>query len=242
MDSIVDSFFPLIDFIEEEADDIESQIVQHDALVESSADDVLGGSSSAESATPPVYSPTPSDDAKLARQKLGLDSDSDVQILEMQTFEREPKTGAILPVGGGGVASPTTSSSEFPLPSITKLVLRRVQIFGRACAIRILLILSLHPSQRRARRQRRGELDPHLRYKRQHAFNRVEMLKRMTATRRLVTGLSRLLIPKSEVVGRLKRRAEEVSGGNWGVVGGEMVTYIGDVQGERVILSVKGHH
>ena len=62
------------------------------------------------------------------------------------------------------------------------------------------------------------------------------MLKRMTDTRRLITGLSRLLIPKSEVVGRLRKRAEEVAGRRGGasyeLVGGEMVTYIGDVQGK----------
>lgn len=32
MDSIVDSFFPLIDYVEFEADDIDGKIVHHDEL------------------------------------------------------------------------------------------------------------------------------------------------------------------------------------------------------------------
>ena len=56
------------------------------------------------------------------------------------------------------------------------------------------------------------------------------MLKRITDTRRLVTGLSRLLGAKHQVIGRLRKRGAETGGG--------VEAYIGDVEGE----SASRHH
>lgn len=60
---------------------------------------------------------------------------------------------------------------------------------------------------------------------RPHAFNRYEMIKRITDTRKLVTGLSRLLHGKHNVVGRMRKRARLLD-----FEGVE--AYIGDLEGE----------
>lgn len=55
-------------------------------------------------------------------------------------------------------------------------------------------------------------------------FDRSTMLKNMTDMRKLVTGLTRLLIAKGAVIGRLRKRAKEE--------GGTVEAYIGDVEGD----------
>lgn len=60
---------------------------------------------------------------------------------------------------------------------------------------------------------------------RPHAFGRYEMIKRITDTRKLVTGLSRLLHGKHNVVGRMRKRAKLLD-----FEGVE--AYIGDLEGE----------
>jgi magnesium transporter len=59
---------------------------------------------------------------------------------------------------------------------------------------------------------------------RPHAFGRYEMIKRITDTRKLVTGLSRLLHGKHNVVGRMRKRARLLD-----FEGVE--AYIGDLEG-----------
>jgi magnesium transporter len=238
MDSIVDSFFPLIDYVEFEADDIDGKIVQHDELVDRQ-DPPSALELMAPSTAPPGFelqhqpaSQTSSDLARL-RAKLGRDSDSfsnedePSAAYEMKDFSRKPP-------------------AHYTTPSVPKsrtqrqLVPPAMLLLFYTLLSRFLLLLQLHPSQVHARRQRYRLKDPHTRFRTTHDFDRGKMLKRMTDTRRLITGLSRLLIPKSEVVGRLKKRAEEVAGRRSGyvgmqqagLVGGEMVTYIGDVQGQ----------
>jgi magnesium transporter len=60
---------------------------------------------------------------------------------------------------------------------------------------------------------------------RPHAFGRYEMIKRITDTRKLVTGLSRLLHGKHNVVGRMRKRARLLD-----FEGVE--AYIGDLEGK----------
>lgn len=55
------------------------------------------------------------------------------------------------------------------------------------------------------------------------AFNSSDLLNRITVSRRLLTGMTRLLQPKAEVVRGLRKR-----GGEWG----EMSIYLGDLQGD----------
>jgi Mg2+ and Co2+ transporter CorA len=61
---------------------------------------------------------------------------------------------------------------------------------------------------------------------RPHAFGRYEMIKRITDTRKLVTGLSRLLHGKHAVVGRMRKRARLLD-----FEGVE--AYIGDLEGKQ---------
>ena len=58
----------------------------------------------------------------------------------------------------------------------------------------------------------------------EQVFDRSTLLKRITDTRRLVTGLSRLLGAKHHVIGGLRKRGTELGGG--------VDAYIGDVEGE----------
>lgn len=69
---------------------------------------------------------------------------------------------------------------------------------------------------------------------RPHAFNRYEMVKRITDTRKLVTGLSRLLHGKHNVVGRMRKRARLLD-----FEGVE--AYIGDLEGKSW-LPILGAH
>lgn len=57
-------------------------------------------------------------------------------------------------------------------------------------------------------------------------YDRSTMLKRITDTRRLVTGLSRLLGAKHQVIGRLRKRGAEIGEG--------VEAYIGDLEGDFV--------
>ncbi len=67
----------------------------------------------------------------------------------------------------------------------------------------------------------------------EQVFDRSVMLKRMTDMKRLVTGLSRLLGAKSQVIGRLRKRGAEIGGG--------VEAYIGDVEGEKDSSSTKAN-
>ncbi|KAL7415480.1 hypothetical protein BDY24DRAFT_383090 [Mrakia frigida] len=237
MDSIVDSFFPLIDYIEFEADDIDSQIVSHDELVDDGA--FSGDTSSTHSrhsldlfSSDPKTQFSTHSSPKLERDSDSFDADKKqpptAGSFEMSTFQGGGHSGASTP--HPTLRQRARTNFHLPFPSLPPAFL----VFFYTTLAHILLFLRLHPSQIHARAQRRRLKDPHTRFRTRHSFDRAKMLKRMTDTRRLITGLSRLLIPKSEVVGRLRKRAEEVSGrrSGWqhGGVGGEMVTYIGDIQ------------
>jgi magnesium transporter len=63
----------------------------------------------------------------------------------------------------------------------------------------------------------------------QPVFDRTSLLQRMTEMRRLVTGLTRLLGAKHQVIKRLRKRAA--------IKGGEVGVYISDVQGEHGTFS-----
>lgn len=59
-------------------------------------------------------------------------------------------------------------------------------------------------------------------------MDRNELLQRIVEVRRIVTGMTRLLGAKHQVVGRLRKRLEEGDG-----EGGE-AAYVGDVEGESI--------
>lgn len=65
-------------------------------------------------------------------------------------------------------------------------------------------------------------------------YDRTDMLKRMTEVRRIVTGLSRLLSAKFQVMARLKKRADKADA--------EVVAYIGDVQDHIMMLQSSLSH
>ncbi|RXK39912.1 hypothetical protein M231_02846 [Tremella mesenterica] len=68
----------------------------------------------------------------------------------------------------------------------------------------------------------------------QAVYDRSTMLRRIMDTRRLVTGLSRLLGAKHQVIGKLRKRATESGGG--------VEAYIGDVEDHVLLLQTSLNH
>ena len=68
----------------------------------------------------------------------------------------------------------------------------------------------------------------------QTVYDRSTMLRRMMMTRKLVTGLSRLLGAKNQVIGKLRKRAKESGGG--------VEAYIGDVEDHVLLLQTSLNH
>jgi Mg2+ and Co2+ transporter CorA len=264
MDSMVDVFMPLIDFIEEEADLIDSQIIHHDGQVESplaklaDAEDAFvaeerrrlsreedereaaeaAAAAAAAAAEPAGDGSSASSDEFAKKQRAA----------GLEAHELKDRRASATRSGPGGAdpgARPVIASTSAPTVAewlrshcrwlkVEKgdfIVLRRLVLALYPLIARALIILSLHPAQRYARRQRRAakrgpRVEP-------HDFDRKAMLKHMVGMRRLVTGLNRLLVPKLEVVGRLRKRAaDNRSGARLGAdVGEQMATYFGDIQG-----------
>lgn len=258
MDSMVDVFMPLIDFIEEEADLIDSQIIHHDGQIES-----------------PLAKLADAEDAFVAEERRRLSQEEDEREAEeaaaaaatadgssassdeyikkqreagVEAHELKGRQPSSTSVSGqpdpsgrppvlASTGAPTVDEwlrSHFGWLKVRKgdfIGLRRLVLALYPLIARLLIILSLHPAQRYARRQRRAakrgpRVEP-------HDFDRKAMLKHMVGMRRLVTGLNRLLVPKLEVVGRLRKRAaDNRSGARLGTdVGEQMATYFGDIQG-----------
>ncbi len=217
LDSIVDAFFPLVGYIDEEVDIIDSLV--------------------ADPATDPKarYKP-PTAAENLAAEYLANIPDKEEHI-ELRDWKKD------------NMESPGSSIESAGPPAIKKRgILGHVRStvtspFHRWCsrqqmAIRqrlnhaTLVFLTSAPMfyARFFVRRTGTAMGLYGKKKRekytmpQPVFDRREMLRRMTEMRRLVTGMTRLLGFKHQVVSVLKRRA--------GNEGGEVGAYIGDIHGE----------
>lgn len=252
MDSVVDTFFPLIDFVEEEADAIDSEIIMHDALSESPLRKLAAEAEAEASALREQEAEERLRDStssgwkeRKEKEKAGLPDGFELDDLKRQSILKRGSGSFDMPLGDVFPSSTsrtntlitrrptlTWASSSFLPPLPTRIVPRRFALVLYTLLARFLLLLSLHPAQRQAKKlashygKYRLESNPNL--------DRGEMLKRMVNMRRLTTGLTRLLGPKREVVERLRKRVEELGREGWGGgAGREMGTYFGDIQGKR---------
>jgi len=134
---------------------------------------------------------------------------SEKLMLDEKPIEARPDPPAILPKRLPRLKSNWRMRIQAHLP---RMRVPRILIYVR------LFFLPISPGVKR-----KHEEQP------KHIFERSTMLKRITDTRRLVAGLSRLLGAKHQVIGRLRKRGAEVGGG--------VEAYLGDVEGEyRFIL------
>lgn len=193
LDSIVDAFFPMIRYVDNEVDDIDRLTI--DPYVEK-----IPSQASAAPANTPSSSDTSlagqQGDAIEMSEKISLDSNG-----QKITVWRGP--------------------SPIVVPASPPLVSRLKHHFRHARLPRFLIYVKLFWQPIANGNNARPHTD------RPHAFGRYEMIKRITDTRKLVTGLSRLLHGKHAVVGRMRKRAK--------VMDFEGVeAYIGDLEGTLV--------
>lgn len=194
MDSIVDGFFPIINSIEQEVDDIDSIVADIDAPRPTTSP-----------AEPPKGSPP---ELPSPSEKLGGDSNNGSPTVRATSPDPEKDISP--------KAEPAAIRFKDPFyHSYTSSVSRNVKA-------------ALHLFRRHILRQRHDSPG---------ASSRGALLLRMAASRRLVTALTRILTPKSEVVTQMRKRLT-MSGGVIGpskAVGSsglELDIYFGDVQGE----------
>ena len=188
LDSIVDAFFPMIRYVDNEVEDIDRLTI--DPYVDSQPSKPITTSPSSSDTSIPNSSSGPIE----MSEKISLDS-TGAKIWRHPTPPLRPPT--LLSKVRGFIKA---HHVDIRLPRF----LIYVKLFWQPLA--------------------NGNNDrPHT--DRPHAFERYEMIKRITDTRKLVTGLSRLLHGKHAVVGRMRKRAK--------VLDFEGVeAYIGDLEGE----------
>ena len=183
LDSIVDAFFPMIRYVDNEVEDIDHLTIDPYAAPNPSQTPVSSPQSSQESV-----------DAIEMSEKISLDSS-----------------------GGKVWRAPTPPKA----PTVRERLRQTIQGFrgSRLRVPRLFIYIKLFWVPLSNGNNARPHTD------RPHAFNRYEMIKRITDTRKLVTGLSRLLHGKHNVVGRMRKRARLLD-----FEGVE--AYIGDLEGE----------
>jgi magnesium transporter len=205
LDSIVDAFFPLIRYVDGEVDDIDSLTI--DPTIDPKAQ-THSASSSIQSS--PTSSVTAVQENIEMSEKLNLDEKvGTIRKWQLPDVHRpRPRRHIpwlwlvrLRPSRNHNTASPVEIKSKpiMPLPK----PLTYLRLF-------FLPTTSARPREHEAQSEQ--------------VFDRSTMLKRITDMRRLVTGLTRLLGAKHQVIGRLRKRAKEEGGG--------VEAYIGDVEGE----------
>jgi magnesium transporter len=183
LDSIVDAFFPMIRYVDNEVEDIDHLTIDPYAAPNPSQTPVSSPHSSQESV-----------DGIEMSEKISLDS------------------------SGGKVWREATPTIQ---PTMTQRLRQNIRgLSGSRLRVpRFFIYIKLFWVPLSNGNNARPHTD------RPHAFNRYEMIKRITDTRKLVTGLSRLLHGKHNVVGRMRKRARLLD-----FEGVE--AYIGDLEGQ----------
>jgi magnesium transporter len=183
LDSIVDAFFPMIRYVDNEVEDIDHLTIDPYAAPNPSQTLISSPQSSQESV-----------DGIEMSEKISLDS------------------------SGGKVWREATPTQQ---PTIAQRLRQNIRVVsGSHLRVpRFFIYIKLFWVPLSNGNNARPHTD------RPHAFNRYEMIKRITDTRKLVTGLSRLLHGKHNVVGRMRKRARLLD-----FEGVE--AYIGDLEGK----------
>ncbi|BGP25859.1 Mg2+ transporter protein, CorA-like/Zinc transport protein ZntB [Rhodotorula toruloides] len=235
MDSMVDAFFPLMDFIEGESNEVDAYLAdprdQHSVnpKLAPSGVGVVGGRKIFDESVVSIVVGEPSEG-----DKDKLDSDASIVSIKRATVVRRAPITVLrfLPI--------------VPLPGGLQRILPRtwVRQTTRKFASTMLVDhdgIELHTLSKQ-RPVDVGVVPPHMsvsddRLVSSGKFDRAVMLKRITDMRRLVVGLSRLLGPKTDVVRGLRKRTMEENLGLFkGDVKHDIAVYLGDLQDHIVAM------
>lgn len=218
MDSIVDTFFPLIGHIDHEVDEIDSLVI--------------------DPATRPRKAAKPQQGLAVADFKATLNELNGIELSDRSSpprsdekdekawYEKRDKATSWSPVVGLGKRAKAFHKDRMDVIRLRYRLWRRQTAAGAMLRMpgqamqRLGIFLGLNLF-RRKNPNRDAAFRP--------VFDRSLMLRRITEMRRLTTGLTRLLGSKYQVVTRLKKRAAEQNG--------EVGAYIGDVQGRPCLRS-----
>ena len=217
MDSVVDTFFPLIGHIDDEVDEIDSLVI-----------DPATKPRKAERARPGLVE---ADLKATLAQSNGIelsDRSSPPASNEKTWYQKKEKSRTWKPLAELTRTIKTFPGQHFAAWRLRYRLWRRETKLGAMLRMpsqamhNLVLFLGLNHF-RRKNPNRDAAFRP--------VFDRSLMLRRITELRRLTTGLTRLLGSKYQVVTRLKKRAAEENG--------EVGAYIGDVQGESTPARLK---
>lgn len=189
MDSIVDTFFPLIDFIEAEADEIDAFLANPLRVDDSSA-------------PPPVVGKDGSRFLAVIRQRLHSMKPAWLQV-------RTPQV-----------------TQFFGVIKNTAIVTQREADFSKIGQAKAKPVTTNAPKTLSNKALRGVNED---------LYDRGKMLTRIAVSRKLVMGLSRLLVPKSDVVRGLRKRLRDENnrlGSNEPGQRHDIGIYLGDLQGK----------
>jgi Mg2+ and Co2+ transporter CorA len=219
MDSIVDTFFPLIDFIEGETSEVEAFV-----------SDPLGSSMSERDA---IALNTRSNDeivGIIVEQPPTPDDKRDVS---------DDSLGATLKIKRSSTRSVLAALPQLLMPTSVLALLPKTWTTSKKTTTESteMVDMSRFKSFRALRERKRIKtLEYDLNHRR---FNKMLMLQRIAGTRKLVTGLSRLLGAKSDVVRGLQKRSMTENRGRVkrAEIGQDITLYFDDLFGEFLPLS-----
>lgn len=196
MDSIVDAFFPIINFIEGESKDLDGYLA-----------DPLGDAMR--------YHSSPEEDATIVdRQRHNSkQSHRKVKVPQMQTYHSLPGPFRRFPLPAGIISFVPSSI----LQTNTRILVKHITLSSHGQVRREQYA---YPSEARRLGEALGASLP---------FEPKQLVKRMGDNRKLVTGMTRLLAPKTDVVRGMRKRSRET---------GDMSMYLGDLQGALNCLLV----
>ena len=231
MDSIVDAFFPLIDFIEGESNEVDTFLSDPFSMPSASLDPKVAPSGVGVVAGRRIYDENvvgiviETADAS-DREKASLDSRD--PSLRKATVKRSAVKFVLR--GLSAIPLPNFFLRLFPASwttSTTKTVQSTMLVDANGYEV---YSLSGALSKKKDDYLTSSRLDR----MNDPSFDRSTMLKRIADTRKLVTGLSRLLGPKSDVVRGLRKRTKEENLRMFrsGDSAHDISIYIGDLFGE----------
>lgn len=248
MDSVVDTFFPLIDFIEQESNEVDNFLANpFGAQAEATEKDIDNSTSTLQDDESSIRDEKVKSDS--ASGKSGNDKKSDgSQSFEMHEMQEMPflKSHVVLqqrpPIIG--LPLPTLVQKLFPgfWTSFSAGINVKKVIDPHSCVVNAPVPpkksspfsggLSLAQQSLGPATSRTATIDA--------ANDRARMLKTIADTRKLITGLTRMLTPKTEVINGLRKRTKEV-----GLLGkarnGETLldieNYLGDLSGKLLSCS-----
>lgn len=231
MDSIVDTFFPLIDFIEGESNEVDTFLSDPLSMPSTSLDPKVAPSGVGVVAGRRIYDKNVvgiviEDAGASDREKASLDSSA--SSIRKATVKRTVVTSVLCGL------------SAIPLPAFVLRLFPESWTTSTTKTVQSTMLVDANGYEIYPLSGAENHLDyPHMDRGNGAAFDRATMLKRIADTRKLVTGLSRLLGPKLDVVRGLRKRTKEESSLMYrsGDSAHDIAIYIGDLFGALPVVA-----